>query len=238
MELNRARRRGRESAIYLAGFALLAAAMVFGCASNGGALKWVDVPGVQRPAPQVYPMQKDNAIGDPKAPVRIDEYGDFQCPYCRQFALQAEPQIIDQYVATGKVYFVYHSMGNFLSDKSKTPDTESKDAAIAAYAAGEQNRFWQYHDLLYTNQSMVNAGYLTRLQLDNFARALSLDMKKFNAALDSPKIAKRVEDDRMQGEMRGVTGIPTLFINGEELVGAQSFADYQKVIDAKLAAAK
>jgi protein-disulfide isomerase len=238
MESKKASGQRRRDSLSLVGVAILTSIIAFGCASSPGPVKWAEVPGVQLPAPQVYPMQRDNAIGDPRAPVRIDEYGDFQCPYCRQFALQAEPQIIDQYVASGKVYFVYHSMGNFLSDKSKTPDTESKDAAIAAYAAGEQNRFWQYHDLLYTNQSMVNAGYLTRLQLDSFARALSLDMKKFNAALDSPKLAKRVEEDRMQGEMLGVTGIPTLFINGEELVGAQSFADYQKVIDAKLAAAR
>jgi len=216
-------------------FALFSLFVPAGAAAEG-APSWTDVPGVVRPVAQIYPMPNDNAIGDPKAPVRIDEYGDFQCHYCRQFALDVEPQIVDRYVATGKVYLVFHSMGNFLSDFSKTPDTESQDAAMAAYAAGEQNRFWDYHDVLYANQKPADTGYLTRAQLRLFAQAVGLDMKRFDTSLDSGKYARRVEDDRTQGELKGITGIPVFFINSQEIIGAKPFSDFQKAIDDALAA--
>jgi protein-disulfide isomerase len=211
--------------------------LLAGCASAPKTASWTDVPGVNRPAPQVYPMQHDNAIGNPKAPVRIDEYSDFQCPYCKRFAQQTEPQIIDEYVRTGKVYFVYHSMGNFLSARAATPNTESEDAAMAAYAAGAQNRFWQYHDVLFANQFGINSGDFSPATLKMYARALGLDMKKFNADLDSGKYRSRVNQDQVEGASKGVAGTPTLFVNGEEIVGAEPFAVYQKAINKALAAA-
>jgi len=87
------------------------------------------------PASQAHPEAKFNTMGDPNAPVRIIEYADFQCPYCLQYWRATEPQIIKTYVATGKVYYEYRSVGAFIG-----PD--SALAAEAVYCAGDQNKFW------------------------------------------------------------------------------------------------
>ena len=229
-------RTGGSAKLAMAGLVLIAAWAMVGCTTAPAASTWVDIPGVHRPEPQAYPKQNDNAIGDPRAPVRIDEYGDFQCIYCRQFALNTEPQIINSDVATGTVYFVFHSMGNFLSRFSKGVDTESEDAAMAAYAAGAQHRFWQYHDVLFANQKRENSGWVGRSSLDAFARAIGLDLNRFNAALADGRYRARVRRDEAEGTRLGVTGTPTFFVNGRRIVGAQPFAVIQTAIDAALAA--
>lgn len=229
-------RTGSVVKLGMAGVVLIAAWSMFGCVTAPPAVTWVDVPGVHRPEPKAYPEQNDNAIGDPHAPVRMDEYGDFQCIYCRQFALNTEPQIINSYVATGKVYFVFHSMGNFLSHFSTTVDTESEDAAMAAYAAGDQHRFWQYHDVLFANQKRENSGWVSRSALDAFARAIGIDLKRFNAELSSGTYRARVMRDETDGTRLGVKGTPTFFVNGRKIVGAQSFALFRAAIDSALAA--
>src|SRR5688572_10336155 len=82
------------------------------------------------------PQAKFNATGNPDAPVKIIEYSDFQCPYCRNFWRDTEDQLIDQYVKTGKVYFEYRSVGLFIGP-------ESARAAEVAYCAGDQEKFWE-----------------------------------------------------------------------------------------------
>jgi len=79
-----------------------------------------------------------NTAGDPDAPIKIEEFADFQCPFCERFHEQTQPLLIQHYVDTGKVLFVYRSMGNFVSDniarqKGVPATTESQDAALAAY---------------------------------------------------------------------------------------------------------
>src|SRR5262245_17108061 len=105
-----------------AGLAVLLAAFFLG-PQAGGILSEVNVmlngtseapqPGLVTP----HPDQKANSMGDPNAPVKIIEYGDFQCPFCRRFWQEAEPQIIESYVKTGKVYFEFHSYA-FLGPES------------------------------------------------------------------------------------------------------------------------
>jgi len=192
-------------------------------------------------APNARPQANGNAMGDPKAPVKVLEYADFQCPYCRQFWQNTEAQIVDNYVKTGKVYFVYHSMGNFVSDninKSQgTASTESQDAAEAAYCAGDQNKFWEYHDTLYTNWNGENQGGFVRKRLDAFAQTLGLDMTAFKACMDSSKYASQVSQDGADGLKAGVQGTPSFVINGKLVEGALPFDSFKQEIDAALAAA-
>jgi len=191
--------------------------------------------------PNSRPQANGTAMGDPNAPVKILEYSDFQCPYCRQFWQNTEAQIVDAYVKTGKVYFVYHSMGNFVSDninKSQgTASTESQDAAEAAYCAGDQNKFWEYHDTLYTNWNGENQGGFVRKRLDAFAQTLGLDMPAFKACMDSSKYASQVSQDGADGLKAGVQGTPSFVINGKLVEGALPFDSFKQEIDAALAAA-
>ena len=93
-----------------------------------------------------YPLADRNSMGDPNAPIKLEEFADFQCPFCERFHKETEPLLIQYYVETGKVQFVYRSLGNSVSENianaSGTPaKTESQDAALAAYCAADQGKF-------------------------------------------------------------------------------------------------
>ena len=181
------------------------------------------------------PMVDDNAMGDPNAPIKIEEFSDFQCPYCARFHEETEPQLASTYIADGTVYFVYRSFGNFIGP-------ESQAAAEAAYCAGDQNKYWEYHDILFANQTGENVGAFTNRRLQAFAEALSLDMGAFDDCLSSSKYSDRVGQDRVDGTAAGVTATPsfvlTYTVNGEEktrvIPGALPFSEFQTQVEGAL----
>jgi len=89
---------------------------------------------------------------------------------------------------------------------------QSKPAAAAAIAAGKQGKFWEMHDLLFDNYNKINEQLITRL-----ATNVGLDMKRFESDMKSSEVAKQIDRDLMQGKMHGVSGTPTLFVNGKRL---------------------
>ncbi|MCE9644473.1 MAG: DsbA family protein [Chloroflexi bacterium] len=167
---------------------------------------------------------QNNTMGNPDAPVHIIEYGDFQCPYCLKFWTDTEPQLIAEYVNTDKVYFEYRSVGAFLG-------TESAWAAEGAYCAGDQGRFWEYHDTLFSNWTGENVGDFTKDKLVSYARTLDLNMDEFESCISGEKHKGTVEQDAAQAEADGVHATPTLFINGIKLEGAQPFSILKQYID-------
>jgi protein-disulfide isomerase len=183
--------------------------------------------GVVMPPARDHPQANGNAMGDPNAPVKVIEYADFQCPYCRRYWQETEPQIIADYVVTGKVYYEYHSVGAFIG-------AESADAAEAAYCAADQNKFWEYHDMLFANWTGENAGDFTPDKLQAYAAALQLDTGKFNTCLSTKAHADRVDQDVAEAKIGGVHGTPAFLINGKLLVGAQPYGVFQQAIDAAL----
>jgi len=180
-------------------------------------------------------MANDNAMGDPNAPIKIEEFSDYQCPYCERFYKETEKQIEDTYVADGTVHFVYRSFGGFIGP-------ESQAAAEAAYCAGDQNKYWEYHDILFANQTGENVGAFADRRLQAFAEALSLDMTAFNDCFNSNKYADRVQQDSVDGTAAGVTGTPAFYftytVNGEEkhrlIAGAYPFSEFQTQIEEAL----
>lgn len=168
-------------------------------------------------------ITQSNTMGDPEALVHIVEYGDFQCPYCLKFWSETEPQLIEEYVNTGKVYFEYRSFPII--------GPESFTAAEGAYCAGDQGKFWQFHDTLFANWTGENVGDFTEDKLTQYAEALNLNAAKFESCLGEGKYKRRVEQDRAQGEADGVHATPTFFINGFEVEGAQPFDILKKYIE-------
>lgn len=164
-----------------------------------------------------------NAMGDPNAPVHIIEYGDFQCPYCLKFWEETEPQLIKEYVNTGKVYFEYRTYA-FLGP-------ESISAAEGAYCAGDQNKFWEYHDTLFSNWTGENVGDFTNEKLIKYAKALNLNMTEFTACLKSEKHKATIELDMISAQKDGVTATPTLIINGFKVEGMQPFDKLKEIIE-------
>ncbi|MEW5940798.1 MAG: DsbA family protein [Chloroflexota bacterium] len=178
------------------------------------------LPGLPSPA-------TGNTMGDPNAPVTIVEYSDFQCSYCRRFWSDTLPRIVDEYVRTGKVYYIFRSAGNFIG-------RESGDAAQAAYCAGDQGKFWEYHDILYENQTGENVGAYAYSNLVKFAKALDLDMDAFSDCFKSGRYASRVEQDALDMQADGVQATPSFLINEVLIVGAQPFEAFESVIESAL----
>jgi protein-disulfide isomerase len=187
--------------------------------------------------PVAHPQVDRNSMGDPNAPVKIIEYSDFQCPFCKRFADETEHSIIETYVKTGKVYFTYRSMGNFVSDNIRQGGTESRNSAMAAYCAADQGKFWEYKDSLYANWKGEDVGSFTIKRLTAMAESIGLDLGEFNQCLKGGKYRSQVDQDNKDGLAAGVTGTPAFFINGQILEGAQPFATFQQAIEAALQAA-
>ncbi len=194
------------------------------------------VGAVVTPEAIVRPEAQGNGLGDPNAPIKIEEYSDFQCPYCRRFFEQTESQLVDAYVATGQVYFVYNSFGEFIGP-------ESRASAEAAYCAGDQGKFWEMHDIIFVNQNGENIGDYTGRRLSAFAESVGLDMGAYNSCVSGGKYSDEVNQDFNDGRAAGIKATPsfvmTYTVNGETktvlIEGAQPFSEFQSKIDAALA---
>jgi protein-disulfide isomerase len=184
----------------------------------------------------------DNSMGDPNAPIKIEEFSDFQCPFCERFHQETEPLLRQYYIDTGKVRFIYRSMGNWVSRNIGGVRTESQDAAAAAYCAGDQNKFWEMHAHLFANVLGEDAGSFTDRRLRAIAQKAGMNMGEFNSCYDSGKFADRVQQDMEDGVAAGVNGTPAFVItyttNGvtktERIDGAQPFSEFQVKLEAIL----
>ena len=167
--------------------------------------------------------EQDATLGNKNAKVTLVMYEDFQCPFCGAITgldttspaitylkkgdpnwTPFMPEILTNYVKTGKVLFVYRDFA-FLGD-------ESVRSAEAARCAGDQNKFWEYHDYLYSHQKGENEGNFSDANLKIFAKSLELNTTLFNACLDSNKYAQTIADAKNEGDAAGVTGTPKGFI--------------------------
>ncbi len=184
--------------------------------------------------PQARPMVDGRSLGNPDAPVTIEVYEDFQCPSCKTFTEDIEPQIVDTYVATGDVYYIYRHFP-FLDDRA--PRNESDQAANASMCAGNENRFWDYHDILFANWNGENQGAFNDKRLVAFAEALGLDMEGFNQCFNENQYQDEIETDLLSGRDLGVTGTPSVLVNGRIIKPGfvPSFGDISEAVDAELA---
>jgi protein-disulfide isomerase len=167
-------------------------------------------------------LQKDGpALGPADAPVTIVEFSDFECPFCVRWHQEVWPQISDAY--QGKVRLVYRDFPLIQAHPY------AQDAAIAARCAGEQDRYWDYHNLLFQGEME-----LSPLTFDTYSSRLELEQETFKTCLENPEMLLLVQNDLSLGEMIGIDGTPTFFINGYRIKGAQPFEEFQKVIDSIL----
>jgi protein-disulfide isomerase len=153
------------------------------------------------------PNANGMSMGDPKAPVKVEDFSDFQCPTCAAFSINEEQAIVDQYVATGKIQVTYIPF-SFLGQ-------ESINAAAAAYCAADQNKFWEYKEVLYTNQGAENSGAFSNDKLDHFAALAGLNLADFRSCFGSNKYMEKVLNDIATGDSRDVPGSPYFFVNGK-----------------------
>jgi protein-disulfide isomerase len=176
------------------------------------------------------PMVNGTAMGDPNAPVVMEEFADYQCGHCRLFSEETEPLLIEEYVATGKLYVIYKNFALYTD-----PGYSSVPFDEAALCAADQNKFWEYHDILYANQNTNDPNKYSDRRLQAYAEVVGLDMESFNQCLSDNRHLADVEQIRAEAESRGVNSTPTFFINGKPILGNLPLEDFQKEIDAALA---
>jgi protein-disulfide isomerase len=200
---------------------------------------------IQTVAANPRPQADANHMGDPDAPVSIVEYSDYQCPFCERFSSLTEPSIMEQYVSTGKVYFTYRSAGNWVSRNIGGGKTESEDSAMAAYCAGDQNKYWEMHDMLFANVIGEDVGSFTVRRLNSIAEATGLDMTQYEECFSGEKYRVQVDQDLEDAIKAGVNGTPSFVVSyvdasGQEvsqlIEGAQPFDVFQQAIETALAA--
>jgi protein-disulfide isomerase len=162
-------------------------------------------------------------LGPADALVTIVAWSDFQCPYCQRQVAVLE-QVRQKYGDTVRIVARHFPLSGH---------RQAQLAAEATVAAAEQGKFWPYHD-----QIWKNFGQVTRTDLETFAQAVGLDMVKFRAALDERRYRDAVVAELATASALGVTATPTLFINGQPIIGSRDLDGLTRVIDAHLGSAK
>ncbi|WP_327355050.1 DsbA family protein [Streptomyces sp. NBC_01304] len=169
------------------------------------------------------------AQGRADAPVVLIEYADFKCGFCGKFARDTEPELVKKYVDSGVLRIEWRNMPIF--------GKESEAAARAAWAAGQQGRFWQFHEAAYAEGSKEKGFGGDRL--DELARTAGVkDLDRFRADRDGDAAKKAVAKDSGEAYELGATSTPSFLINGTPLAGAQPTETFTEAIEAAEAAAK
>lgn len=172
--------------------------------------------------------------GNSNAKVTLVEFGDFQCEFCDRYATQTEPQIDQQYIATGKINAAFLHFAWYGSD--------STSAAIASQCLNEQGKFWEFHDILYKSQGAINSGWASPDNLRKFASGIpGVDMGKYDSCVGSGKYDPLVQKDVNLAKSLGFQGTPGFIVEHSDgssqtlLPGAYPFSTFQQAIDQKLA---
>jgi protein-disulfide isomerase len=175
-----------------------------------------------------------HVCGQDSAPVKVVELSDYQCPFCKRFVDGTEPEVETEYIQKGLVQLEFRCFA--ITGGNAPPDeNEATLAAEAAECANDQGRFWEYHYKLYAEQRGENRGAFAPARLKQFATDLGLDRGEFDACLDSHKHIGLVEELRDQAAAAGARGTPSFLINGELVVGYQSFEKFRQHIEEALA---
>ncbi len=177
---------------------------------------------LEEPEPVRIPVSAEGAFaqGPKDAPVTIVEFSDFQCPYCSR-VIGTLKEVVRLYPQQVRLAFRDFPIASL--------HPKAQKAAEAARCAGEQGKFWEYHDILFESQAQA-----TTADFKRFAGQLKLDAGRFAACLDSGKHAAAVAADVQEGTRLGITGTPTFFINGRLVVGALPLETFQRLIEREL----
>lgn len=202
----------------------------------GALLIFLNRPGSSAGGTDYVPHERDAAqagvvLGDPNAPVRIIQYIDFQCPHCRTFWDSIEPTLIEEYVEPGQASMELRNYA-FLGP-------ESAAAAEATLCAADQNRGWDYHDLLFLRQGRQNAGVFSDSNLERYAGTIGdafedFDVDAWADCFDADTYTLQVQEENRVATNNGISSTPTVLINGSPIPGVQPVDVYRGAIDAEL----
>ena len=198
-----------------------------------------------KPAPQAPKFEQQDVVigqspfkGEENATVTLIEYSDYQCPFCARHYRQVMPALVSEYVDSGKLKYVMR--------ENPIPGLHPNafNASMAALCAGDQDKYWDMHNLLFDNQRALGVGNLKK-----FAETLGMDTTAFNECLDKGKYKKQIDDDIASGMKLGVNGTPGFFLGITDtddpnkadmrvfIRGAQTLANFKRAINQLIAVA-
>ncbi len=177
-------------------------------------------------------LQNASALGTDVAKITLVEFADYQCLDCAKFYRETRSHIMDSYVNTGQVKYLFKDfvVNDGPSDKASTL------AARASYCAADQGKYWQYHDEVFSNSQGENTGWITKQSLKQFARNANVpDLMKFSQCLESQRYNDVVIENDQLARSVGLKSAPTFILvkEGKEplgIVGAQPFNVFQQAI--------
>ena len=221
----RRRKRQRQNNIIIwimgVGVVLVVSAIVYAIISSNQ---------VTIPELEAYQQNELSGLGDPNAPVVIQEFSDFGCIHCADFALGTKKLLEKEYIDTGIVYLEFHSVGGLLGSAA------TLQAAEAAYCAGEQDSFWTFHDLVFTNQVNLfgNRAADNSNKLIEYAEILDLDLNQFETCLADRTYQAVAAFDESLARQNGISGTPSFLVNGVLLRGNQPIENFRLAIEEAL----
>jgi protein-disulfide isomerase len=180
--------------------------------SGGAATKPIDLSGLDNPR-QLYEMATAVKEGPDSAPVKVVEFADYSCPYCRLFDMQIMPELKKQFLGTGQVQFIYYDF------PLVSIHPHSFLAARAARCAGDQGKFWEYSDALFRNQASWAEKQSVMSDFEDLAGRLGLDKGSFSSCLKSDKYADVVTANRQLALQLGIDSTPTVLVNNRRWNG-------------------
>jgi protein-disulfide isomerase len=195
-------------------------------------------PSPSEPQNVVLNIDHNPFKGNKNAKLTLIEFSDYQCPFCGRYFRDTLPKIETDYIKTGKVKYVFSDF------PLESIHQNAFKAAEAAHCAGEQGKYWEMHDRLFNNQATLSPE-----NLPSHAKAIGLDISKFQKCLDSGKYAAEIRKNMKEGQNAGMSGTPTFFLGVtkpndsnvkvvSKVVGAQPYTNFKQTIDGLLSSGK
>ena len=188
------------------------------------------------PPPQIsaetFMQNGSPMLGNPDAPITLVEFGDYQCHFCNVFYHNTEHEILENFVMTGKVNVIFKDYTIIGQD--------SVNAAHAAHCAGEQGKFWQYHNTLYDNWGGENSGWASNENLVKFAQQTELNMDVFTECNVEGKYAQIISTSNNDAQKLGITGTPAFYVIStntgqvQQIQGAQPYEVFERIFNSML----
>ena len=192
-----------------------------------GATTTVEPAAVAAGEPQGY------LLGKPDAPVQVIEFADFECPACAQFATLSEPDVKKRLIDTGIISYRFY-------DYPLAMHRNTWQASNAAACADEQGKFWDMHDMLFNQQDRWNGQATARPkgQFEEYAKAIGLDVGKWETCYDSQKYQPRIKANEQFAIKRGASQTPTFVIGNQMVGGAISYDRFKALVDSAMTLVK
>ena len=158
--------------------------------------------------------QISHTLGSDNAPITIIEFGDYQCPFCGEWYQQVSPKLNEKYIMTGQVELI------FVDYPFLGPD--SYPTAYASFCAEEQNKYWEFHEIVFVNQKNTNDGWASTDNIRGFAQDIGLNIDMYDQCMNSTTFKQKLDDNLQVGREHEINQTPTFIVISDK-------GEYQKI---------